>query len=84
MPTLALESGVRVYPEGQDPSNSLPAYHFKPTLAEHPDEIIQKLKTYQEVGVEQLLCIFYTDQLRDQLEQIRIFAEQVMPHFAES
>lgn len=83
MPEIALETGVRVYSEGQDPPSSLPPYHFEATIAGYPDQIIQQLKAYQTVGLEHLLCIFYADKLADQLEQMRLFAEQIMPHFSE-
>jgi len=84
VPTIAVELGVLVYPDGQDPPTSLPDYHFKPVIAGYPDEIIQALKAYQGIGLEYLLCIFYADKLDDQLEQMRVFAEQVMPHFSDT
>jgi hypothetical protein len=73
-----------VYLDGQDPPTSLPDYIFKPQITGYPDEIIEALKAYEAVGLEYLLCIFYVDKLDDQLEQMRVFAEQVMPHFSDT
>jgi probable F420-dependent oxidoreductase len=84
VPTIAVELGVRVYLDGQDPPTSLPDYIFKPQITGYPDEIIEALKAYEAVGLEYLLCIFYVDKLDDQLEQMRVFAEQVMPHFSDT
>lgn len=84
MPEIALETGVRVYSEGLDPPSSLPPYHFEATIAGYPDQIIQQLKAYQDIGLEHLLCIFYVDKLNDLLKQMRVFAEQIMPHFSDA
>lgn len=84
LPTIGLETGVRVYSEGQDPPSSLPPYHFEATIAGYSDQIVEQIRAYQEIGLEHLLCIFYADKLNDQLKQMRLFAEQVMPYFAET
>ena len=83
MPKIALEAGVLVYPNGQEPPGSLPPYHFEAKIAGYPDQIIRQLKAYEEIGLEYLLCIFHVDKIHDQLEQMRLFAEQVMPHFSD-
>ena len=45
-------------------------------MAEH-------LERYRQAGLEYALCLFESEDLDDLLRQMRIFAEQVAPRFAD-
>lgn len=47
------------------------------------DEMIATLHEYEEAGLDHLACAFDTDDMDEKLSLMRIFSEQVMPHFAE-
>ena len=52
-------------------------------VAGTPDEMIATLHEYEEAGLDHLACVFVADDMDEKLSQMRIFSEQVMPHFAE-
>ena len=52
-------------------------------VAGTPDEMIATLHEYEEAGLDHLACAFVADDMDKKLSQMRIFSEQVMPHFAE-
>ena len=52
-------------------------------VAGTPDEMIATLHEYEEAGLDHLACAFDTDDMDEKLSLMRIFSEQVMPHFAE-
>ena len=53
-------------------------------LAGSPAAIAQGIEQYQQAGLECLLCGFESESVDDLLRQMRIFAEQVAPHFAKA
>jgi probable F420-dependent oxidoreductase len=53
-------------------------------FAGSPDEIAQHLEQYRRAGLEYALCLFESEDLDDLLRQMRLFAEQVIPQFADA
>jgi probable F420-dependent oxidoreductase len=49
-----------------------------------PDVIAQHLEEYRRAGLEYALCAFESEDLDDLLRQMRIFAEQIAPLFADT
>ena len=45
-----------------------------------PEQVVQVLRQYQQAGLSYLVCGFEADDLDDFLGQVRLFAEEVMPH----
>jgi probable F420-dependent oxidoreductase len=86
MPTVAAFIRTRVIVDGKprpEPTVGNSSLS-EPTLEGSPDEIVQVLKAYQEVGLDYLNCGFYAYQIDDLLDQMKIFAEQVMPHLSDT
>ena len=59
------------------------------TLREHlmfgtPDEVIAKLRAYEELGVDFLYCASYGAPIEDQKRSLQLFIDEVMPAFADS
>jgi len=84
VPQIATEMSIRVIvdgkpkPEPRSGSNT----DYETTVEGRPDEVIQALQAYQKVGLDYVICIFYADQIDDLLDQMQIFAQQIMPHFS--
>ena len=53
-------------------------------FAGSPDAIARHLEEYRQAGLDYALCAFESEDLDDLLRQMRIFAEQVMPQFADA
>ena len=53
-------------------------------FAGSPDAIAQHLEHYRQAGLEYALCAFESENLDDLLRQMRLFAEQVAPRFADA
>ena len=53
-------------------------------FAGSPDAIAQHLEHYRQAGLEYALCAFESEDLDDLLRQMRIFAEQIAPRFADA
>ena len=53
-------------------------------FAGSPDAIAQHLEEYRQAGLDYALCAFESEDLDDLLRQMRIFAEQVVPQFADA
>ena len=49
-----------------------------------PDVVAEHLEHYRQVGLEDALCLFECEDLNDLLRQMRLFAEQVIPRFADA
>jgi hypothetical protein len=49
-----------------------------------PDEVITKLRAYEELGVDFLYCASYGAAIADQKRSLQLFIDEVMPAFAES
>ena len=59
------------------------------TLREHlmfgtPDEVIEKLRAYEALGVDFLYCASYGASIEDQKRSLQLFIAEVMPAFANS
>jgi alkanesulfonate monooxygenase SsuD/methylene tetrahydromethanopterin reductase-like flavin-dependent oxidoreductase (luciferase family) len=80
-PTLAAEMWVRV-----DESSKPVAAEDEPVsthLEGTPDAIALALDQYRQAGLAYLNCCFDADGMDDLLRQMRTFAEQIAPQFAE-
>jgi probable F420-dependent oxidoreductase len=53
------------------------------TLHGDPDEIVEQLRRYREVGIQQLVIEPFSSTLSDFREQIRAFAHEIAPRLAE-
>jgi hypothetical protein len=53
-------------------------------IAGSPEDVGEYLERYRQAGLEYGLCLFMSEDLDDLLRQLRIFAEQVAPRFAEA
>jgi hypothetical protein len=53
-------------------------------IAGSADDVGEHLEGYRQAGLEYALCLFVSEDLDDLLRQQRIFAEQVVPRFAEA
>jgi len=86
MPTVAVEMSIRVVVDGKPKPEPRAGTHsiYEPTIEGSSDEIVQVLKAYEQVGLNYVICIFYANQIDDLLDQMQIFAEQVMPHFPDA
>ena len=77
MPTVATYEWVRPL---------LPLHEAKDEnvhVAGTPEEMIATLNDYQAAGLDHLAGVFVANSMDEQLSQMRIFSEQVMPHFTE-
>lgn len=54
------------------------------SVAGSPAAIAQHLEAYRQVGMEYAVCGFESEDLDDLLRQMRIFADQVVPRFADA
>ncbi len=63
---------------------------YKPaTLRENlmfgtPDEVVTKLRAYDELGVDFLYCASYGAAMNDQKRSLQLFIDEVMPAFADT
>jgi hypothetical protein len=48
-----------------------------------PEQLVEALQVYREIGVEHLALQFMVPRWPDRVEQIERFAREVMPHFQE-
>ncbi len=55
-----------------------------PSFAGNADTIAHHLDAYRQVGLEYALCGFESEDLDDLLRQMRLFAEEVVPQFADA
>jgi probable F420-dependent oxidoreductase len=82
-PMIAATLNLRIdnpgKPTGPTKSDQIPI-----TCPGSPDAIVQYLDQYRQAGLEYALCGFNAESLDDLLRQMRIFAEQVAPQFAEA
>jgi alkanesulfonate monooxygenase SsuD/methylene tetrahydromethanopterin reductase-like flavin-dependent oxidoreductase (luciferase family) len=53
------------------------------TLHGDPDEIVEQLRRYRQVGIQQLVIEPFSSTLSDFREQIRAFAHEIAPRLAE-
>ncbi len=55
-----------------------------PPFTGSPDVIAEHLNAYRQAGLEDALCGFESEDLDDLLRQMRLFAEEVVPQFADA
>jgi hypothetical protein len=53
-------------------------------FAGSPDAVAEHLDGYRRAGLEYAICAFESEDLNDLLRQMRTFAEQVAPRFADA
>jgi probable F420-dependent oxidoreductase len=83
-PTIANEFYFRIE-KPEEPAVVRSTTPWMPTpFAGSPDIIAQQLEHYQQAGLAYALCLFESEDLDDLLRQMRIFAEQVAPRFADT
>lgn len=54
------------------------------SIAGSPETIAEYLDAYRQAGLDYALCAFESEDLDDLLRQMRLFAEEVMPQFADA
>ena len=81
-PLLAATVNLRIDNPGK-PAGPTKSDHIQITCAGGPDEIAHYLDQYRQAGLEYALCGFNAESVDDLLRQMRIFAEQIAPQFAE-
>jgi hypothetical protein len=60
-------------------------FPFAPiSVAGSPNEVADGLDQYRQAGLEYAICLFESEDVDDYLRQIRVFAEKIMPHFADA
>jgi len=55
-----------------------------PPLTGSPDAIAEHLNAYRQAGLEDAILLFESEDLGDLLRQMRLFAEEVAPQFADA
>jgi probable F420-dependent oxidoreductase len=85
VPTIASEMTIHVHIDGKSAPKPRAGFNtvFNITVEGYPEKIIQVLQEYQQAGLEYVICIFYADRVADLIEQMQVFAEQVVPQFSE-
>jgi probable F420-dependent oxidoreductase len=82
-PTIANEFPFRI----ERPDEPVPVRSTAPwverSFAGDTDAIAQYVDAYSHAGLEYALVLFQSENLEDLLRQMRLFAEEVMPRFAE-
>jgi probable F420-dependent oxidoreductase len=83
-PVIAVEFWFRIDDVGKQTPVHDPflaqIVHFPGT----PEMIVEQLTPYRQAGLEYVLCGFAADSVDNMLHQMQVFAEQVMPHFADA
>jgi probable F420-dependent oxidoreductase len=83
-PTIAHAFYLRIT-KPDEPSTVRSTTPWMPaSIAGSPDAVAERLARYRQAGLEYALCLFECEDLHDLLRQLRIFAEQVAPLFAEA
>ena len=54
------------------------------SFAGNSDAVAEHLEAYRQAGLEYALCLSESEDLNDLLRQMRLFAEQVAPRFADA
>jgi alkanesulfonate monooxygenase SsuD/methylene tetrahydromethanopterin reductase-like flavin-dependent oxidoreductase (luciferase family) len=72
--TLSLRLQIRVggAVDGADPAT---------TLHGDPDAVVDQLQKYSDIGIEQVVIEPFANDLADFLEQMRLFAQDIVPEF---
>ncbi len=81
-PLLAATVNLRIDNPGK-PAGPTKSDQIQITCAGGPDAIAHYLDQYRQAGLEYALCGFNAESVDDLLRQMRIFAEQIAPQFAE-
>lgn len=78
MPTIATMEHVRPSTSHNDDTAS------RIHVAGSVEDIVSSLQAYEKAGLEHLICSFLPNSLDDLYQQMRVFAENVMPYFCSS
>ncbi len=57
---------------------------WSPGYAGTPETIVERLEPYRQAGLEYVVCVFAGEQVDNMVHQMQVFAEQVMPQFADA
>ena len=83
-PVIALQVGFRVDDAGTQTPVHDPFLAGLVYMSGTPDAIVEQLEPYRQAGCEYVVCIFLADSMDNMLHQMQLFAEQVMPQFADA
>ena len=83
-PVIALQCGFRVDEAGKQTAVRDPLLANYVYMSGTPDAIIEQLEPYRQAGLDYVVCGFSADSVDNMLHQMQMFAEQVMPHFADA
>jgi probable F420-dependent oxidoreductase len=50
-------------------------------IAGTPETIVERLEAYRQAGLEYVVCVFAGNRVDNMVQQMQVFAEQVMPQF---
>lgn len=48
-----------------------------------PETIVERLEAYRQAGLEYAVCVFAGNRVENMVQQMQVFAEQVMPQFVD-
>lgn len=83
-PTIANEFYLRIE-KPDEPTVVRSTTPWMPkSFAGSGDAVARHLEVYERAGLEYALCVFESEDLDDLLRQLRVFAEQVAPRFADA
>lgn len=83
-PAIAATINLRISRAGEPPVIQTKSNWQKVNIAGSPDAITQYVEQFRQAGLEYALCAFESEGVDDLLRQMRVFAEQIAPHFAEA
>lgn len=83
-PTIAADFNFRIKKPGEPADVQTKSPSVGMSIAGSADEIAHFLEPYRQAGLEYAICLFESEDVDDYLRQIRVFAEQIAPHFAEA
>ena len=83
-PLIAAEFFFRVDEAGKQTPVHDPDLASLVYISGTPDAIVEQLEPYRQAGLDYVVCGFSADSVDNMLHQMQLFAEQVMPHFADA
>jgi probable F420-dependent oxidoreductase len=83
-PTIAATINLRISRPNEPAAIQTKSAWQVVNIAGSPDVITQYLDQFRQVGLEVALCAFESEGVDDLLRQMRIFAEEIAPHFVEA
>jgi probable F420-dependent oxidoreductase len=83
-PTIANEFYFRIEKTDEPTAVRSTTPWMPESFAGSTDTVARHLDAYERAGLQYALCLFESEDLDDLLRQLRLFAEQVAPRFADS